>query len=293
VIDNITLFYYKYSYVLYPIQYKQFDRGNVMNSKDLADIPVVILAGGLGTRLREETEFRPKPMVEIGDRPIIWHIMKNFSSFGIRKFIVCLGYKGEIIREYFLNYQTRNINLSLNLGSQTKVDFLEKHDENDWQVTLVDTGKLSSTGQRLKKIKEFIGDRTFIATYGDGLANVPIDLLVTYHRSHSGIATLTAVHPTSRFGVVDISDSGMIKEFHEKPIVDDWINGGFFVLEPTIFDFMTDDGPFEETPLKNLVSDGNLYAFKHSGYWQPMDTYREYLGLNKLWDSSIAPWKTW
>lgn len=264
-----------------------------MNSKDLADIPVVILAGGLGTRLREETEFRPKPMVEIGDRPIIWHIMKNFSSFGIRNFIVCLGYKGETIREYFLNYQTRNINLSLNLGSQTKVDFLEKHDENDWKVTLVDTGKLSSTGQRLKKIKEFIGDRTFIATYGDGLANVPIDLLVNFHRSHSGIATLTAVHPTSRFGVVDISDSGMIKEFHEKPIVDDWINGGFFVLEPTVFDFMTDDGPFEETPLKNLVSDGNLYAYKHSGYWQPMDTYREYLELNKLWDSSNAPWKTW
>ena len=265
----------------------------MINSKDLADIPVVILAGGLGTRLREETEFRPKPMVEIGDRPIIWHIMKNFSSFGIRNFIVCLGYKGEIIREYFLNYQTRNINLSLNLGSQTKVDFLEKHEEDDWQVTLVDTGKLSSTGQRLKKIKEFTGDRTFIATYGDGLANVPIDLLVNYHRSHSGLATLTAVHPTSRFGVVEISDSGIIKEFHEKPIIDDWINGGFFVLEPAVFEFMTDDGPFEETTLKNLVSAGNLYAFKHSGYWQPMDTYREYLELNKLWDKSIAPWKTW
>jgi len=260
---------------------------------DFSNIPVVILAGGLGTRLREETEFRPKPMVEIGDRPILWHIMKYFSSYGLKDFIICLGYRGDVIRDYFLSYQTRNINLSLNLGKESKTSFLDQHDEDDWKVTLIETGKASSTGSRLKQVQDFIGDRTFMCTYGDGLANIDLEELITFHRSHSGIATLSAVHPTSRFGVVDILETGKIEEFHEKPIVDDWINGGYFVLEPSVFDYFTDDGPFEETPLKSLAKSNNLFAYRHNGFWQPMDTYREYLEMNERWNSKDTPWRRW
>ena len=265
----------------------------MIKQANLSNIPVVILAGGLGTRLREETEFKPKPMVEIGDRPILWHIMKYFSSYGIKDFIICLGYRGDVIRDYFLSYQTRNINLSLRLGQEPKTNFLDKHDENDWKVTLIETGKMSSTGSRLKQVQDFIGDRTFMCTYGDGLSSVNLEELVLFHRSHSGIATLSAVHPTSRFGVVDLRDDGKIQEFLEKPIVDDWVNGGYFVLEPSIFDFITDDGPFEETPLKSLAKSNNLFAYRHDGFWQPMDTYREYLELNARWTSNDAPWRRW
>lgn len=256
-------------------------------------LPVVLLAGGMGTRLREETEFRPKPMVEIGGRPILWHIMKNFSRHGFNDFIICLGYKGDSIRDYFLNYHTRNISLSLNLGASPSTNFLDSHGEENWKVTLVDTGVNSLTGERLRRVKEYVGERTFLCTYGDGLANVDLDALVEFHRSHSGIATLTAVHPTSRFGVVKMESDGQINEFLEKPVVDDWINGGFFVLEPEVFDYLNADEPFEETPLRQLASDQNLFAYKHSGYWQPMDTYREYLELNKMWDDGSAPWRTW
>ena len=256
-------------------------------------MPVVILAGGMGTRLREETEFRPKPMVEIGGRPILWHIMKYFSCFGFTDFIICLGYKGDSIRDYFLNYHTRNITLSLNLGSNSQTNFLNSHNEDSWQVTLVDTGKDAPTGERLLQVREFVGERTFLCTYGDGLSNIDLENLVSFHRSHSGLATLSAVHPTSRFGVVDINDNGQINEFHEKPIVDDWINGGFFVLEPGIFDHLHKEEPFEEGPLRTLASSGNLYAHRHEGFWQPMDTYREYLDLNSIWDKGKAPWKIW
>jgi glucose-1-phosphate cytidylyltransferase len=256
-------------------------------------LPVVLLAGGMGTRLREETEFRPKPMVEIGGRPILWHIMKNFSRHGFNDFIICLGYKGDSIRDYFLNYHTRNISLSLNLGANPSTNFLDSHGEENWKVTLVDTGVNSLTGERLRRVKEYVGERTFLCTYGDGLANVDLDALVEFHRSHSGIATLTAVHPTSRFGVVKMESDGQINEFLEKPVVDDWINGGFFVLEPEVFDYLNADEPFEETPLRQLASDQNLFAYKHSGYWQPMDTYREYVELNKMWDDGSAPWRTW
>lgn len=261
--------------------------------KNLQSMPVVILAGGMGTRLREETEFRPKPMVEIGDRPILWHIMKYFSSFGFTDFIICLGYKGDSIRDYFLNYHTRNITLSLNLGSHTPATFMDTHSEDSWQVTLVDTGKESLTGERLQRVREFIGDRTFMCTYGDGLANIDLNQLVAFHRSHSGIATLTAVHPTSRFGVVDIAEDGQIEEFHEKPIVDDWINGGYFVLEPSIFDYVVDGGAFEEKPLRDLAASQNLFAYRHERFWQTMDTYREYLQLNEIWSGGQAPWKVW
>ncbi|CAN2169989.1 GCD1 Nucleoside-diphosphate-sugar pyrophosphorylase involved in lipopolysaccharide biosynthesis/translation initiation factor 2B, gamma/epsilon subunits (eIF-2Bgamma/eIF-2Bepsilon) [Candidatus Nanopelagicaceae bacterium] len=256
-------------------------------------MPVVLLAGGMGTRLREETEFRPKPMVEIGGRPILWHIMKYFSEFGFNNFIICLGYKGDSIRDYFLNYHTRNISIALNLGADSEPDFLDSHGEEDWKVTLVDTGRDSLTGERLKKVQKYIGDRTFICTYGDGLANIDLDALLEFHRSNNGIATLSAVHPTSRFGVVDINAEGLISDFHEKPVVDDWINGGYFVLEPKIFDFINGNVAFEDAPLKKLADSGNLYAYKHAGFWQPMDTYREYLDLNAVWDSGAAEWKIW
>lgn len=266
-----------------------------MQSKGKAtnSMPVVLLAGGMGTRLREETEFRPKPMVEIGGRPILWHIMKYFSEFGFNSFIICLGYKGDSIRDYFLNYHTRNISIALNLGAESKPDFLDNHGEEDWKVTLVDTGRDSLTGERLKKVQKYIGDRTFICTYGDGLANINLDALLQFHRSNDGIATLSAVHPTSRFGVVDIDSQGLISDFHEKPVVDDWINGGYFVLEPKVFDFIDGNVAFEDAPLKKLAGTGNLYAYKHDGFWQPMDTYREYLDLNSIWDSGSAEWKIW
>jgi glucose-1-phosphate cytidylyltransferase len=259
----------------------------------LSSIPIVILAGGLGTRLREETEFRPKPMVEIGERPILWHIMKYYSSYGAKDFIICLGYKGEMVKDYFLNYQTRNISLTMSLGEEAKTKFLDQHDEDKWNVTLIETGKSSSTGMRLKQVQSIVENRTFMFTYGDGLADVDLKDLLTFHQKHSGIATVSAVHPTSRFGVVDILDNGRVDKFHEKPIVDDWINGGYFVLEPTVFEYITDDGPFEENPLRSLAASQNLFAFKHRGFWQPMDTYREYLELNKLWSNDSAPWKLW
>ncbi len=262
-------------------------------NKDNSNIPVVILAGGLGTRLRDETEFRPKPMVEIGDRPILWHIMKYFSSFGMKEFILCLGYRGDVIRDYFLSYQTRNINLSLQLGQSSKTKFLDQHDEEDWKVTLIDTGKFSSTGSRIKQVKDFIGDRTFLCTYGDGLSDIDLNALIAFHRSHSGIATLSAVHPTSRFGVLNIQNSGKIQELQDKHNVDDWINGGFFVLEPLVFDYFTDEGPFEKTPLESLAQNNSLYAYRHEGFWQTMDTYREYLEMNERWAAENPPWKRW
>ncbi len=256
-------------------------------------MPIVILAGGMGTRLREETEYKPKPMVEIGERPVLWHIMKYFSAYGFNDFIICLGYKGDLIRDYFLNYHTRNTNLSLNLGSPEPATFMDAHSEDEWKVTLVDTGKESPTGERLQKVREFIGERTFFYTYGDGLADVDLTQLVAFHEAHDGIGTLSAVHPTSRFGVVDIEQDGRIAEFHEKPIVDDWINGGFMILEPSVFEYMGDGGPFEEKPLRALASSKNLFAFKHEKFWQPMDTYREFLLLNALWSEGKAPWKIW
>ena len=264
----------------------------MLKPEESQGMPVVLLAGGLGTRLREETEFRPKPMVEIGGRPILWHIMKYFSGFGHNEFIICLGYKGDYIRDYFLNYHTRNISLSLNLSSNEKPTFFDSHDEN-WTVSLIDTGIESLTAERLLRVKDYVGDRTFMMTYGDGLADIDLDALINFHRTHSGRATLSAVHPTSRFGVLDINNDGLVSSFHEKPVVDDWINGGYFVLEPQIFQHLESGGAFEDRPLKKLSQEKTLFAYEHTGFWQPMDTYREYLELNQMWSEDRAPWKTW
>jgi len=252
----------------------------------------VILAGGMGTRMREETEFRPKPMVEIGGRPVLWHIMKNFSNYGVDEFIICLGYKGEVIREYFLRENLVNFQgISSHLpGSQT---VLYKSGSKTWKLNLVDTGQETQTGGRISKIKKFVNTGPFFCTYGDGLADVNVSKLLQYHESHRRVATITAVCPTSRFGLLDIKSDGTVTAFAEKPKLHEWINGGYFCFEKDIFEYLDPKLPLESSPLAKLANEDQLMAFKHSGFWQPMDTYREYLELNKMWDDNEAKWKTW
>lgn len=254
----------------------------------------VILAGGLGTRLREETEFRPKPMVEVGGRPILWHIMKGFACRGITDFVVCTGYKGEVIKDYFLNYDARNNDFTVTLGRSTEVAFHDRHLESEWRVTVADTGLDTMTGGRVRRVRRYIPDEPFMVTYGDGLADVDIPALIAFHRSHGKIATLTTVRPVSRFGVLDLDDAtGQVERFREKPRADGWINAGFFVFEPAVFDYLSgDETVLEDAPLQALAKDGELVAYRHEGFFQPMDTYREAKLLNELWDGG-APWKVW
>lgn len=256
-------------------------------------LPIVLLAGGLGTRMREETEYKPKPMVEVGGRPVIWHIMKNFSGFNFNDFIVCTGYKGHIIKEYFLNYLAFNHDFRITLNHKDNVAILDENRSENWSVTVADTGESTMTGGRVNKVKKYISNNTFIVTYGDGLADVDIEKLVHFHKSHGKIATVTTVKPLSRFGVMDIDSDGTVIQFREKPQVDDWINIGFFVFEPQIFDYLDDNCVLEQQPLSALARDQQLMAFQHDGFWQPMDTYRESLLLNGLWDTQKAPWKNW
>jgi glucose-1-phosphate cytidylyltransferase len=253
---------------------------------------VVLLAGGLGTRLREETEYRPKPMVEVGGRPILWHIMKNFAHFGLDQFVVCTGYKGEMIKEYFLNYEARMNDFTIHLGPNSFIEYEADHEESNWTVTLADTGPTTMTGGRVKRIERHLDGR-FMVTYGDGLADVDIAKLLQFHESHGRLATVTTVRPLSRFGVMDIGSDGVVQQFREKPQADGFVNAGFFVFEPGVLDYLTPDCVLEEEPLAKLAADGQLAAFRHDGFWQPMDTYRESVMLNEMWDSGIAPWKTW
>jgi glucose-1-phosphate cytidylyltransferase len=253
----------------------------------------VILAGGLGTRLREETEFKPKPMVEIGGIPIIWHIMKHLSHFGINEFVICLGYKGYLIKEYFLNFENWNNNIQIKLGKYKDVEILSKFSNDNWDISLIDTGLESNTALRLKKIEKFIGDERLLVTYGDGLSDVDINKLIEFHKSHSKLATLTAVQPVSRFGSISLSNNQMITEFKEKQKIDDWVNGGLFIFEPEVFNYLNSDEPLEHGPINKLVEDKEIYAYKHLGFWQPMDTYRETLLLNEIWNQNRAPWKNW
>lgn len=252
----------------------------------------VLLAGGLGTRLREETEFKPKPMVEVGSRPILWHIMKTFEASGHKDFIVCTGYRSEVIKNYFSNLINLASDFSIEFGVNPKIDFKDL-DFPDWNITISDTGLETMTGGRVKKIEKYVGGKTFFCTYGDGLANVDIEKLLAFHKSHGKIATVTAVHPTSRFGQLTVESSGKVSEFSEKPLTDEWINGGYFVFEPEIFEYLSEDSILEKDALPKLAQDNQLHAFKHEGYWQPMDTYREFTILNDLWNSGIAPWKVW
>lgn len=253
----------------------------------------LILAGGLGTRLREETEFKPKPMVHIGGRPIIWHIMKNLSIQGIKEFCVATGYKGEILKNYFLNYDLQNTDLTLNLGEKSSIVSHGSHEESNWKVTLVDTGSLTMTGGRVfNSLKYLDGDR-FLCTYGDGLADIDLNALIKFHLSHKKMATVTAVKPLSRFGVMDLDQDGLVTEFREKPIMDSWVNGGFFIFEKGIKDYLDSECILEKEPLINLAANGQLIAYRHTGFWQPMDTIRESDLLNDLWNKGQAPWKNW
>jgi glucose-1-phosphate cytidylyltransferase len=249
---------------------------------------VVILAGGRGTRLAEETHAIPKPMVSIGGRPILWHIMRHYASYGHTDFIVALGYKGYVIKEYFANYLTHQNDLSINLGTG-EVEVLSRHPDN-WRVTLVDTGVATMTGGRLNRLAPMLDER-FMLTYGDGVSDVPVDQLLSYHEKRAGLATVTAVHPPPRFGLLGIDD-GMVSKFREKPVdSQDRINGGFFVFEPEMLPLLTgDDCVLEAEPLTTLAGRGQLAAYRHDGFWMPMDTLRDRDELNRLWDSGDAPW---
>lgn len=253
----------------------------------------VILAGGLGTRLREETEFRPKPMVEIGGHPILWHLMKVLEQGGLDHFVVCTGYRGVVIKDYFLNYEARNQDFTVHLGSKTEITYHGEHDESDWTVTVVDTGQATQTGGRVKRVERFVADDRCLVTYGDGLADIDVAALLAFHESHGKLATVTTVRPLSRFGVMDIDDDGRVERFREKPQTDGYVNAGFFVFEPGAFDYLDEDCVLEQDPLAKLAADGELFAYRHEGFWQPMDTYRELTMLNEMWDTGAAPWKVW
>ena len=254
---------------------------------------VVILAGGFGTRISEETHLKPKPMIEIGDKPVLWHIMKTYSHFGFDEFVICLGYKGYSIKEYFYNYFLHNCDITFDVRTQGME--IHQNAAEPWRVTLVETGLNTMTGGRIKRIKTYVNNQPFMMTYGDGVSNVDIGALVDYHHSHGKIATVTAVQPSGRFGALQINDDHSVHSFQEKPDGDGgWINGGFFVLEPEIFNYLEDDQTiFEREPLEKLAGEGNLRAYKHSGFWQPMDTLRDKTHLEELWTSGSAPWKVW
>lgn len=254
----------------------------------------VILCGGLGARLREETEFRPKPMVEIGGRPILWHIMKIYAHAGFSEFVLCLGYRGNMIKEYFLNYEATNNDFTMHLGRQRKLVYHGAHAEQDFSVTLADTGENSMTGGRLKRIARYLKDDVFMVTYGDGVADLDVRKLVEFHKSHGKIATVTTVKPISRFGMLEADRQGRVTEFSEKPKLDDWVSAGFFVFGRQVFDYIAGDGSIlEREPVEALVRDRQLMAYRHDGFFHPMDTYRDYQHLNDLWANEKAPWKIW
>ncbi len=256
---------------------------------------VVILCGGQGTRLREETEYRPKPLVDIGGRPILWHIMKHCAHYGLHDFVLCLGYRGSMIKEYFLNYEAMNNNFTISLGVQNAVTYHNAHEEQDYHVTLADTGQDTMTGARIKRVEQYIGDEPFMVTYGDGVSDLNIRSLLDFHRAHGRLATVTSVRPMSRFGILDIGQGGQVKHFVEKPQMQDRINAGYFVFNRGVFDYLSPNAEctLEKEPLQQLTRDGQLMAYRHDGFFYAMDTYREYLYLNEAWNKNQAPWKVW
>lgn len=252
----------------------------------------IILAGGMGTRLQEETTVKPKPMVEIGGQPILWHIMKIYAMYGHKDFAIAMGYKSEVIRSYFLNYYYHHCNMTVNLG--TGDIEIEDGDHDDWKVYLADTGDKTQTGGRIKRLRHWIGDQTFMFTYGDGVSDINIDELINFHKKNGKLATITAIRPPFRFGSI-ITEGDYVQKFLEKPIAgDNWASGGFFVLEPDVLDYISgDDMPWEWIPLEQLANEGQLVAYKHEGFWQCMDTIRDVQYLEGLWSQGNAPWKTW
>jgi glucose-1-phosphate cytidylyltransferase len=255
---------------------------------------VVLLAGGLGTRLSEETTVKPKPMVEIGGMPILWHIMKIYSAYGFNDFVVCLGYKGYIIKEYFANYYLHKSDVTIDLKDNT----LKVHDSQaePWKITLVDTGNESMTGGRIKRIQPHIGNEPFMLTYGDGVSDINVKELVQYHQNHGKLCTVTSVQPSGRFGALDMGEDLTVKSFLEKPKGDGlWINGGYFVCEPGVFDYIKDgdNTVWEQKPMEQIAADGQMKAYKHNGFWRPMDTLKDKHDLNEMWSSNHSPWKIW
>lgn len=257
---------------------------------------VVILCGGQGTRLREETEFRPKPLVEVGGRPILLHIMKLYAHYGFNDFVLCLGYRGNMIKDHFLNYEAMNNDFTVDLGRQRQVTLHGSHGEDGLRVTLADTGLDSMTGKRIKSIQKYVDGDTFMVTYGDGVSDVNIKQLLDFHKSHGRLATVSTHKPISRFGVLEVEpDSSVVTGFNEKPQLDGLVNIGFFVFDRKVFDYLDDDPScvLEQEPLRTLARDGQLVAYRHEGFFFAMDTYREFKYLNDLWDAGQAPWKVW
>ena len=251
----------------------------------------VILAGGKGTRISEESLLKPKPMIEIGEKPILWHIMKYYSDYGIKEFIICGGYKQNIIKQYFANYALYNSDITFDFKNNNMIT--HSNVSEDWKVTIVDTGRETMTGGRIKRIQDYVGDETFLLTYGDGLCDVDLNAVIEQHRKNNAYVTLTAVQPIGRFGLVSIQDDGHISSFIEKPKGDkEWINGGFFVCEKEIFDYIEGDSTiWEREPLEHIAKDNKLFAYKHRGFWHCMDTLKDKMELEALWDSGNAPWK--
>jgi len=256
------------------------------------EMPVVILCGGMGTRLSEQTEIRPKPLVEIGGRPILWHIMKHYARYGFSTFVLALGYKGDQIKRYFLDYHTLGGDLTVSL-EDGRVRALGTNSAEPWRVHLIDTGENALTGERLRRLRPLVGNGTFMLTYGDGVGDVRLDVLQEFHRGHGGLVTLTAVRPPARFGAIEF-DGHRIRHFKEKSTLhESWINGGFFVVEPAALDYIESNVMWEHAPMERLAAEGQLFAHRHEGFWQSMDTLRDVRYLESLWESGTPPWKTW
>ncbi len=254
----------------------------------------LLLCGGQGTRLREETEYKPKPLVDIGGRPILWHIMKTYAHYGIRDFVLCLGYKGDMIKDYFLNYEAMINDFTVNLGRMHAISYHNAHEEQNFTVTLAETGANSMTGGRVKRAGKYVDDDTFMVTYGDGLCDVDIGKVLAFHKSHGKLATVTTVQPVSRFGMINIDDNGLVSKFAEKPKSDGWINAGYFVFNRKVLDYLDgDDTILEREPLERLAAEGQIMAYRHDGFFFAMDTFREYTMLNEMWASGNPPWKVW
>lgn len=256
---------------------------------------VVVLCGGQGTRLREETEYRPKPLVDIGGRPVLWHIMKAYAHYGFRDFVLCLGYRGNMIKDYFLAYEAMNNDFTICLGERHVISYHGAHEEQDFRVTLAETGLDTMTGARVKRAHRYIDSQTFMVTYGDGVSDVNFTELLAFHKAHGRLATVTTVRPISRFGMLELDMHHRVVQFAEKPVVDGWMSAGFFVFDQKVFDYLQVEPEcvLEREPLERLARDGELVGYQHHGFFHAMDTYREYLYLNELWDSGSPPWAVW
>ena len=259
------------------------------------NLKVVILCGGLGTRLREETEFKPKPLVQVGGHPLLWHIMKLYAHHGFKDFVLCLGYRGNMIKEYFLNYEAMKGDFTIKLGRAHQIKYHGEHMEQDYDVTLADTGQDTKTGGRIKRVARYIDSDTFLCTYGDGVGDVDINALVAFHHNHGRLATLTAVRPQSRYGTLEFDIEGLkVTHFNEKPTLDGLISAGFFVFDRKVLDYLDgDESILEREPLERLAAEGQLMAYQHPGIWHGMDTYRDVLQMNEMWANGAATWKVW